>query len=264
MKRFTAILSGLAVLTLLSGMALADDATTQAQGATGTPAQPADPAQSTQPATPNAGNQPVTPPNAGAQPATPPDAAPAAAPASQPGSEALARVREHGKTIDAKVDQKVSTALDATVADVEKTAATDGDQKIAERLATEFGTTPDVLVAEKADLKTNWGQLMLAHSLLANSSDGLTARQLFDLRNEGMSWGQIAGGMGFRVGEVVGAAKTEAKVAKGLSKPDGKVAMLHVAAAKSDKAVAKAEESKAKAADEKSDPAAGAGETQNK
>jgi len=263
MKRFTAILSGLAVLTVVTGMALADDATTQPQGATGTPAQPADPAQSTQPATPPNAGQPATPPNAG-QPATAPDAAQAAAPASQPGSEALARVREHGKAIDAKVDQKVSTALDATVADVEKTAATDGDQKIAERLATEFGTTPDVLVAEKADLKTNWGQLMLAHSLLANSSDGLTARQLFDRRNEGMSWGQIAGGMGFRVGEVVGAAKTEAKVAKGLSKPDGKVAMLHVASAKSDKAVAKAEE-KAKASSEtKSDPAAGAGETQNK
>jgi len=261
MKRFTAILSGLAVLTVVTGMALADDATTQPQGATGTPAQPA---QSTQPATPPNAGQPATPPNAG-QPATAPDAAPAVAPASQPGSEALARVREHGKTIDAKIDQKVSTALDATVADVEKTAATDGDQKIAERLATEFGTTPDVLVAEKADLKTNWGQLMLAHSLLANSSDGLTARQLFDLRNEGMSWGQIAGGMGFRVGEVVGAAKTEAKVAKGLSKPDGKVAMLHVASAKSDKAVAKAEEAKAKAPSEtKSDPAAGAGETQNK
>ena len=42
-----------------------------------------------------------------------------------------------------------------------------------------------------------------------------------------MSWAQIASGMGLKLGEVLNAAKAEAKVAKGLAKADGKVAVVH-------------------------------------
>jgi hypothetical protein len=139
-------------------------------------------------------------------------------------------------------------------------------------LAAEFGTTPDALLSEKTDAKASWGQLMIAHSLLANGTTDLTTKQIFDLRGEGMSWGQIANGMGLRLGDVVKAAKEEARVAKGLSQPDGKVAVMHGAgskfeassrAAKAEKAektamkeAAKAEAAKAEAAKEAAPDAA--------
>jgi hypothetical protein len=232
MKRITGFVAGIGALALAAGIALAEDtATPQGGAAAGTEQQPAPSAQPAAPAAPDAATQPVTPADPSAQPATPatPDAA-ATAP------DVLARIREQGKSIDAKADKKVTTALEAAVNDVEKSVTIDGDRKIAERLAGEFGTTPDALISEKNDFKTSWGQLMIAHSLTANSSDGLTTKQLFDLRGEGMSWAQIASGMGLRLGEVVNAAKAEAKVARGIAKPDGKVAVVRMATAPSAKA----------------------------
>ena len=224
------ILAGLGVLTLAAGIALAeetktDGAATQAPAGQTTPsATPATPAdQTTAPAaTPNA--TPATP-DAKSTPVPIPSGDPAAAQASA-AADPLTQIRDQGKKLDAAADKKASAAIDAAVNDVEKNA-TDGDQKIAERLAGEFGVSTDVLIAEKDGLKVGWGQLMLARTLLANSSTELSTRQLFDLRNEGMSWAQISSGMGLKLGEVLNAAKAEAKVAKGLAKADGKVAVVH-------------------------------------
>jgi hypothetical protein len=222
------ILAGLGVLTLAAGIALAEDTKTDGTATppagqttpSATPATPADPAagQPATPATPDAKSTPVPIPSG--------DPAAAQAQATAPG-DPLTRIREEGKKLDAKADQKASAAIDAAVNDVEKNAATDGDQKIAERLGGEFGVTPETLLGEKNDLKVGWGQLMLARTLTANSATELSTRQMFDLRNEGMSWPQIASGMGLKLGEVLSAAKAEAKVAKGLSKADGKVAVVH-------------------------------------
>jgi len=235
MKRTSTIatLAALCLIALAGGRALADDTATPQPGAAqpGT-AQPgtvpdnqtpsAQPAPSTQPP-PATTPAPADPPTMGGDAGAPP--APSAA-------DALTRIRDEGKKVDAKADQKATTALDAASNDVEKNVTSDGDAKVAERLAAEFGSTPDALLSEKNDLKTSWGQLMIAHSLLANGTTDLTAKQIFDLRGEGMSWGQIANGMGLRLGEVVKAAKEEARVAKGLSKPDGKVAVVHGAGSK--------------------------------
>jgi hypothetical protein len=225
------ILAGLGVLTLAAGIALAeetktDPAATQAPAGQTTPsATPATPAdQTTAPATPNA--TPATP-DPKATPVPIPSGDPAAAQAAAAAADPLTQIRDQGKKLDASADKKASAAIEAAVNDVEKNVATDGDQKIAERLAGEFGVSVEMLTAEKAALKVNWGQLMLARTLLANSSTELSTRQLFDLRNEGMSWAQISSGMGLKLGEVLNAAKAEAKVAKGLSKPDGKVAVVH-------------------------------------
>jgi hypothetical protein len=222
------ILAGLGVLTLAAGIALAEDPKTDGT-ATQTPAAQTTP--SATPATP--ADQSTTP---AAQPATPdakstpvpiPSGDPAAAQAAAAAADPLTRIREEGKKLDANADKKATAAIDAAVNDVEKNAATDGDQKIAERLGGEFGVTPETLIGEKNDLKVSWGQLMLARTLTANSAAELSTRQMFDLRNEGMSWPQIASGMGLKLGEVLNAAKAEAKVAKGLSKADGKVAVVH-------------------------------------
>jgi len=249
MKRGTVLLAALGLFVLGSGSALAEDAATQTPQATTPPA--------TQPA-------PTTTPDANAQPA-PTATTPAPATETTPAVDAtaaadpLAVIRTEGKKVEPKLDKKSSEALDAVANDVEKNVATDGDAKIAERLAVEFGTTPDALTAEKNEVKTSWGQLMIAHALMANGTQAVTAKQLFDLRNEGMSWGQIATGMGLKVGDVVKAAKEEARVAKGLQKADGTVAVVHGAGSKfgasgsppkAKKESAKAEVSKAPEKDE--------------
>jgi hypothetical protein len=226
------ILAGLGVLTLAAGIALAeetktDGAATQAPAGQTTPsATPATPAdQSTAPATtPNA--TPATP-DAKSTPVPIPSGDPAAVQAAAAAADPLTQIRDQGKKLDASADKKASAAIETAVNDVEKNVATDGDKKIAERLAGEFGVSVEMLTAEKDALKVNWGQLMLARTLLANSATELSTRQLFDLRNEGMSWAQIASGMGLKLGEVLNAAKAEAKVAKGLAKADGKVAVVH-------------------------------------
>ncbi|MGE5180075.1 MAG: hypothetical protein ACM3PF_13385 [Bacteroidota bacterium] len=215
MKRLIGIVATLSALALAAAPALAQDP------ATPQPSQQQSTPQATPPATaPDATPAPAVQPAPAAQPAMGNDAA-------TPNADPLVAIRDVGKKADPKADQKMTAALESVNSDVEKNATTDGDRKIAERLAGEFGSTPDALIAEKGDLKASWGQLMIAHSLIANDGNNLTAKQLFDLRAEGMSWGQIATGMGFRLGDVIRAAKEEAKVAKGLEKPDGKVAVVH-------------------------------------
>lgn len=139
----------------------------------------------------------------------------------------LAKVRERALAVSEKDRKAVEPKLDATKASVDKEAAAKGDMVVAGRLATEFGMTPDALTAEKAKCNTGWGDLMIAHSLMANDKTGLTLEQMFQMRTDGMGWGQIANGMGLRLGDVVSAVKTEGNVAMGHAKADGKVATIH-------------------------------------
>ena len=241
------ILAGLGVLTLAAGIALAEDTKTDG-AATQTPAQATPNATSATPATP--ADQSTTPAASDAKstPVPIPSGDPAAAQAAAAAGDPLTKIREEGKKLDAKADAKATAAIDVAVNDVEKNASTDGDQKIAERLGGEFGVTPETLIGEKNDLKVSWGQRMLARTLTANSATELSTRQMFDLRNEGMSWPQIASGMGLKLGEVLNAAKAEAKVAKGLSKADGKVAVVHGEGSKSGPAATKTASAKDTAA----------------
>jgi len=181
-------------------------------------------ASSTPPPPPAATTTPPSDPAAQAQPAVENQANVNAQ--SNAGGEVLANVRKTGVTVDAKARDKFDADVTLAAKQVEADAASSGDAKVAERLGTEFGMTPDALVAERNELGTSWGQLMIAHTLMSNASAEVTARQLFDLRTEGMGWGQIAHGLGLKLGPAMGAVKTEARVARGLEKADGKVTTI--------------------------------------
>jgi hypothetical protein len=139
----------------------------------------------------------------------------------------LTTVKDKGARVSAdaraKADAKLKAAADKTDAE----AKSGGDARVAARLAAEFGTTADALMAERQALGCTWGELMIAHSLDANAKTEITVSQLFELRKEGTGWGQIAAGLGLKLSEAVSAAQAEAKVATGLAKPDGKVAVIH-------------------------------------
>lgn len=139
----------------------------------------------------------------------------------------LTAVKDKGANVSAGARAKADAKLKAAAAKTDQEASSGGDARVAARLAAEFGTTADALMAERQSLGCSWGELMIAHSLDANTSTEITVSQIFELRQEGTGWGQIAAGLGLKLGEVVSAAQAEARVATGLAKPDGKVAVIH-------------------------------------
>jgi hypothetical protein len=88
----------------------------------------------------------------------------------------------------------------------------------------------DALSDERARLDAGWGELMIAHTLDANAKTDLTMDQIFALRQEGMGWGRIAAGLGLSPGNVKGAVQAETRVARGIDRPDGRVAPIGASA----------------------------------
>jgi hypothetical protein len=162
---------------------------------------------------------------------TPPPAAPAMTNSDDPTNS----IREKGSKLPEKEAKTVNARVETSEKSVDAAATKDGDQKVADRLAKEFGITSETLTQEKSQFNVGWGQLTIAHTLMANAKTPVTLQQLFDMRTSGMGWGQIAKGMGFKLGDVVSAVKSEASVAAGHSKPDGKVATIHGASASDSK-----------------------------
>ena len=136
-------------------------------------------------------------------------------------------VKEKAAKVSSKARSSADKKLGASAKALDGTANSAGEVKVATRLGTQFGMTADAITAEKNQLGTSWGNLMIAHTLAANAKSGITVAQLVQMHDSGMGWGQIAAGLGFKLGEAISAVKAEGRVAKGLSKPSGKVATIH-------------------------------------
>jgi hypothetical protein len=141
--------------------------------------------------------------------------------------QTLEAIKAKGAKVSAAARSKAEAKLAAVAKKTNEEASAKGDATVAGRLAAEFGMTAEQLMAEHQSVGCSWGELMIAHSLQANSTTEVTAAQLLELHQEGTGWGQIAAGLGFKLGEVVSAVQAEGRVAAGLAKPDGKVAVIH-------------------------------------
>ena len=139
----------------------------------------------------------------------------------------LETIQEKGARVSAEARAKSETRLEAAAKKTDEQARAAGDAKVATRLAAEFGMSVEQMQSEKQALGCSWGQLMIAHSLDANAKTDVTASQLVQLHQEGTGWGQIAAGLGLKLGEAVSAVQAEGRVAAGLAKPDGKCAVIH-------------------------------------
>jgi hypothetical protein len=139
----------------------------------------------------------------------------------------LDEIKQKGEKTSVKSRAKAEAKLEAAAQKVDHEAADQGDARIASRLSSEFGMTADAILEEKAQLGVSWGEWMIAHTLAANASGNVTVEDLVALRSEGTGWGQIAAGLGLRLGEVVSAVMSEGRVADGAAKADGKVAVIH-------------------------------------
>ena len=257
MKQMVTFLLGAVIAT---AFAAASFGQTTDPGATDKNAPATQPSSSAQ--TPNAAT-PATPapdatkaPDATAQPAQT-----APAPASEPAKSnpAMDRINERGAKASAKMRADVEKKLDEIEKQVENEAQSKGDAAVAGRIATEFGLTADAFTAEKAQYGRGYGELVIAHTLLANAKTDATMADLFALRSQGAGWGVIAAGLDLKLGEVVPAVRSEGRVAMGLEKSDGKAALIHVAAAGSTKTKAASKPAAAKGEAKAGASAEGAG-----
>lgn len=149
-----------------------------------------------------------------------------------PPSAAYLAARERGKGVAAKETANVDKQLTTVAKQVDDLAAKAGDATVAGRLASDFGVSADALMAEKAKYNTGWGDLMIAHTLSSNTLTGVTLDEVMAMRTtDAMGWGAIASGLDLKLGNVVSGVKSEAKVATGSSRADGKPAKIEVAAA---------------------------------
>jgi hypothetical protein len=198
-------------------------------------------AQTTDPASADKGAPAATPapaasattpaPDASSAPAVTTTPAPASKAAAAPVSTpAMDRVKERGMKAAAKERADVDKKLDDVEKEIE-TEAMKGEPAVAQRIASDLGVTPDALTAEKSQYGRGWGELTVAHTLLANAKSDATISDLFGLRSQGMGWGVIAAGLDLKLGDVVAAVRSEQRVAVGLDKADGKPALIHTALA---------------------------------
>ena len=126
------------------------------------------------------------------------------------------RGRAESMPIDRRLD--IDKRIHATVERVNKQAEGKGQGAVAKRLAAEFSTTGDALLEEKADYGWSWGEVMVAHTLLAHSAKKVAVPDLAVLRSGGLSWGAIAYGLEFRMEDFEEMLKAEGRVAMGLPK----------------------------------------------
>ena len=137
------------------------------------------------------------------------------------------KVTEKASKVSAQARAKADARLDAVASKTDETASKQGESTVEARLAGEFGMTSEALAAEKQALGTSWGNLMIAHTLASNVKTDLTVAQLVAMKQGGMGWGQIAAGLGLSLGSSISSVMAENRVASGLAKADGRVAVIH-------------------------------------
>ena len=232
MRPLQTILFGGALLLVCMGSASAQsgDASTQGQAATTTQGQAATTTQG-QAATTTQGQ--ATPEPAPANQTTADTkatmSAEGSANASADADAKVKAIRERAKNAPAKGRAAVDNQLKKVSASVDAEANAKGKVVAAGRVAPEFGMTGEALAAESDQFSAGLGEVVIAHTLMANSKTPVTMDVLFEMRKDGMGWGQIAQGLNLRMGEVVSAARAEGRVAQGTAKSTGKVAMIHSA-----------------------------------
>ena len=133
----------------------------------------------------------------------------------------LSDIRHRAESMPTDKRQDIDKRIGLTVERINSDASAKGQTKIAERLASKFDVTSDVLLGMKGEYGLSWGELVVAHTLLANSSVKVDLPDLASLRSEGLSWGAIAFGLRFHMEDLEEAIKAGGRVAIGISKAKG-------------------------------------------
>ena len=146
-------------------------------------------------------------------------------------SASLDAIRDRARQFSRKALTKLERRLSELANEIDAEANLKGEISVANRVAPEFGMTGALMMLERGTLNTSMGDLVIAHTLAANSPADVTATQLFTLQHDGYSWARIAYGLDLRQDQVAGAVESETRVAIGRAKADGKPAMIQSASA---------------------------------
>jgi hypothetical protein len=236
------------ILMLILGSAIAITVVAAAMAQSNDPASGKSEPPATGKATETAPPVSTPPPDAST---TPKDEAPPAASATIKEQTAvktnptIEKVKERGLKVSAKEREGIDKRLDEIERQIENEATSKGDAAVAGRIAGEFSMTADALTAERSQYSRGWGEILVAHTLAANSKSDATLADIYQMRNQGMGWAVIAHGLGLKLGDVVPAVKSEGRVALGLAKGDGKAATIHASTSAGAKAGAKVDAGKA-------------------
>ncbi|HEX7077174.1 MAG TPA: hypothetical protein VF363_02000 [Candidatus Eisenbacteria bacterium] len=134
----------------------------------------------------------------------------------------LSEVRERAASMPIDRREDIDKRIAVTISRVNDDARSKGQVAIAARLAAEFSETSDALMDEKSDHGFSWGELVIAHTLLANSTRLVTLHDLATLRGDGYGWAAIAYGLRFHLEDFEDMIRAEGRVAMGLSRGEGK------------------------------------------
>jgi hypothetical protein len=143
----------------------------------------------------------------------------------------LQAIRDRAKQPSRKALTKLERRLSELANQIDAEANLKGEIFVANRVAPEFGMTGSLMMLERGTLNSSLGDLIIAHTLAANSPQNVTATQLFTLQHDGYTWARIAYGLDLRSDQVAGAVESETRVALGRAKADGRPAMIQSASA---------------------------------
>ncbi|HKO22777.1 MAG TPA: hypothetical protein VJX91_08975 [Candidatus Eisenbacteria bacterium] len=130
----------------------------------------------------------------------------------------LGEVRDRAESMPSDMRRDTDKRIALTVDRVNQEARDRGQATMTARLAREFKQTEESLLEDKSLYSFSWGELTIAHTLLANSGEGLGLDDIAQLRREGFGWGAIAFGLQFHMEDFEDMIKAEGRVAMGLSK----------------------------------------------
>ena len=89
----------------------------------------------------------------------------------------------------------IERSLTDNVSRLDAEATSRGDAAVADRLATELGVSKSLLEEQRATFDADWGDLLVAYTVVQQSRGSFTVGDVLDLRNKGMTWFQIAKAM---------------------------------------------------------------------
>ena len=135
-------------------------------------------------------------------------------------------IEKKAARVSAKVRAQAEARLAACADQVDAAVKKQGEAAVAGRLSSELGIDAGVLMAEQDELECGWGDLMIAHVLDANAKTDLSAAQLVKLNDAGCEWSDVAAGLGIDLNAAVRGLSGEARVAAGLARGDGRVAVM--------------------------------------
>ena len=135
-------------------------------------------------------------------------------------------IRERAERVSPQSRANAERRLEQAAQRVDLLAADAGDAMLAARLAREFGAPAWVLTRERALAGASWGEVLVAHTLSANSRATVEPAHLLAWRREGMPWSQLAVGLGLSLASAVSAVDEEARVACGWARASGRVAAV--------------------------------------